>query len=278
MKTKPNMSNPVSVYDFTLPVRLCEDKDAFRDHLNKLFKKWTFQTEKGDTGYIHYQGRGSLYKPKRLHEAAELCHRLIPSLHLSITSSPSMGDVFYVMKEDGRIEGPWSNKDHVVYIPRQYRGLTLRPWQQQVIDSAQDFSSRFVNVIYDPIGCQGKTTVASIACLSHRGIMIPPVNDAEKLMQSVCDILTAKDERSPGPVFIDLPRYMQKERLHGLLTACETIKGGYSYDMRYHYKEWWFDSPPVWVFTNIMLPAEAFSRDRWRVYRIVMNVLAQIEP
>jgi len=95
---------------------------------------------------------------------------------------------------------------------------------------------------------------------------------------SVCDILMAKQMRDPKCIFIDLPRAMDKKHLRGLFTAIEQIKKGKVFDTRYSYKEWWFDSPQVWVFTNIPPKTHYLSADRWNLYQIVNGALADFVP
>lgn len=263
------MAHPVATWDWTLPVTDDRTPEAVKTVIRRLFRKWTFQKERGDqTGYLHYQGRGSLFKKRRFPELKKLCDSMeLGDMNVSPTVTANVGSAFYVMKEDTRVDGPWADTDEEIYIPRQYRDLTMYPWQQQVIDSASTFNPRHVYYVYDPDGSKGKTTVAAICCLLHKGIRIPAVNDHEKLLASVCDILTAKNERQPGPVFIDLPRYMDKKRLHGIYSSIEEVKNGHVYDMRFHFKEWWFDSPPVWVFANTYPTVSALSQDRWKFLR-----------
>jgi len=259
-------TNPVSHWDFTLPVTDDRTPESVKVVISRLFRKWTFQKEQGDeTGYLHYQGRGALFKKRRFSEFKNLATSLgLADMSFSPTVTANIGTAFYVMKEDTRVDGPWSDTDVEIYIPRQYRVASLFPWQQGVIDSAQNFDPRTVHYVWDAHGSKGKTTIAAIACLQHRGVRIPAVNDHEKLLASVCDILTAKQERQPGPIFIDLPRYMDKKRLHGIYSAIEEIKNGHVYDMRFHFREWWFDSPPVWVFANTQPTVSALSADRWK--------------
>jgi hypothetical protein len=42
----------------------------------------------------------------------KLCLEQLPGAHVSATSNPThhTGDEFYVMKEDTRIEGPWTDR------------------------------------------------------------------------------------------------------------------------------------------------------------------------
>lgn len=276
--------NSVAIWDMTLPAGDRTPQEVIKV-FKQLFKKWTFQKEQGDeTGYVHYQGRGSLHKKRRLPELKKLFDALdFRDIHLSPSSNNSIGACFYVIKLDTRIEGPWSDKDddqEVVYIPRQYRGMenTLQDWQRRVWDSADEFDPRSINVIFDSVGGNGKSTIASLMDLHKRGIDLPPMNDAEKLIQSVADILIARDERVPKTMFIDIPRAMDKRKLGGLFTAIEQIKKGKVYDTRYQYKEWWFDSPQIWVFTNIQPDFGLLSRDRWNVYEIVDHSLVSYVP
>lgn len=277
------MTSPVAVWDFTLPAEGRDDPQVIAA-VKKLFKKWTVQKEQGDSGYVHYQGRGSLFKKRRFEETKKLCSQIgWDDVHLSPSSNNSQkGVCFYTQKEDTRVAGPWTDDDEEdeVYIPRQYRGIAdrLQPWQQRVWDSADVFDTRSINLIYDPLGGNGKSTIASVMDLHKRGIDLPPMNDAEKLIQSVADILMARRQREPKVVFIDLPRAMDKRRLGGLYTAIEQIKKGKVYDTRYQYKEWWFDSPQIWVFSNIEPDLSMLSADRWKVWTIKSQELVPIVP
>ena len=183
--------------------------------------------------------------------------------------------MFYVMKEDTRLEGPFNDRDAKVeiYIPRQYRDKlsTLRPFQKQIWDSANDFNDRIINMIYCPSGNAGKSTIASLCELFGRGIDLPPCNDAEKLIQSCCDICEGKNVRNPSPIFVDLPRAMNKDRLNGIYTAIEQIKKGKLFDLRYKYKEYWIDSPTIWVFSNIEPDTSMLSSDRWVIWELDDN-------
>lgn len=274
------MTNPLATWDFTLPCNDDRKPEAVKIAMRQLFRKWTFQLERGDeTGYLHYQGRGALIKKRRFSELKNLLKSLdLDDMNVSPTVTENICTAFYVMKVDTRVDGPWSDEDVELYIPRQYRDLILFPWQQQVIDSAEHFNSRTVNYIYDPEGSKGKTTIAALCCLLYKGLRIPAVNDHEKLLASVCDILRAKLERVPGPIFIDLPRYMDKKRLHGIYSAVEEIKNGHVYDMRFHFKEWWFDSPPIWVFANTIPDLSALSADRWEFYKFIPEYPGVLVP
>jgi len=278
------MTTACAVYDFTLSEAFVPpeyDPEVLCAKLREVAKKFCFQLEESDTGYRHYQGRFSLWKKKRPGELNKLItaqHHILERAHIAPTSTPSSGDTFYVMKLDTRVAGPWTDKDLPVYIPRQYRILSLRPWQQVVFNTCDDFEPRKINCLATPEGNIGKSTVVAYCCLHRNAIRIPAVNDHEKLLASVCDILTAKQERKPCAIFIDLPRSMDKSKLRGIFSAIEEIKNGHCYDMRYHYKDWWFDSPSVWVFMNCWPDTRLMSRDRWKFWEVERDQLVPLAP
>lgn len=156
----------------------------------------------------------------------------------------------------------------MAYIPRQFRKIELYPWQKQVIESGTKFDDRAVDCILDERGCNGKSTCARMAMLHGKAIKLPSHSDGIKLIQATCNMLIARQWRDPSHVFVDMPRAMAKEKLGGLYVAIEEIKGGYVYDERNHFEEWWYDSPRVWVFTNTVPDFNLLSRDRWNMWVI----------
>ena len=52
------------------------------------------------------------------------------------------------------------------------------------------------------------------------------------------------------------------------MIAIEQIKKGHVCDVRHHYKDWWFDSPQIWVFSNSKVDIQFLSRDRWILHTI----------
>ena len=262
-----------AVFDFRMNQEYATQAEIVEQCV-KLGKKWCFQLEKGEqTGYMHWQGRISLKNKHRLCELKKMWTITPLPNYLKPTSKETVvtGNFFYVQKEDTRVDGPWDDRNSVQkYIPRQFRGLMdrLYPYQQQIYDCAKEFDSRNINLVYDKRGNQGKSTIAALCELFGNGLDLPPVNDAEKLVQSLCDICISKNLRTPSPVFIDMPRAMDKTRLHGIYTAIEQIKKGKLYDVRHSYRDWWIDSPQLWVFTNIEPDLELLSRDRWRVWTV----------
>ena len=255
--------NACCSWDLTIP-----QTEITQEDLSKLFKlhakAWSFQLEKGNkTGYMHWQCRISLKgKERDAYGLIKLKGNYTP------TSKENMNNFFYVTKDHTRIDGPWNHDDVEVYIPRQYRGIVFKTWQNKIAESRLDFNDRHINVLYDAVGGLGKSTLASVCELLYNAVDLPPINSAQEMMQIMCNICIDQELRAPGLVFIDMPRATDKSSLYGLYSACEQIKKGKLYDCRYHYKKYWIDSPAVWVFTNEKPDLSMLSTDRWKIWEV----------
>lgn len=237
-------------------------------------KYWCFQLEKGEeTGKLHMQGVISL-KVRRTVGAAKKIMKMesvLPEYFAPLSNGARGGsEAFYVTKPETRVEGPWSDKDKEVFVPYQYEGILerMRPYQQKIWDSADIREPRKVHVIVDKEGHSGKSSIAALMDIYGRGYDLPPINDSEKLIQSVCDILMAKEDRDPKCMFFDLTRSQKQDALFGLYVSIKQVKKGKVYDLRYAYKEWWFHSPQVWVLCNEAPKKKYLSRDRWNLWTI----------
>lgn len=271
--------NACAMWDFRMSADGI-DRELLVADLKSICKRYCFQLEQGEqTGYIHFQGRFSLIKKHRKSELMKMFKKVPVPNYLEPTTNATYyaGDMFYVMKDETRVDGPWDERETEKYIPRQYRDMLskLYPYQKHIYETANVFDTRIINLIYCEHGGVGKSTIASVCELFANGIDLPPVNDAEKLIQSCCDICEAKKVRNPSPIFVDLPRAMNKDRLNGIYTAIEQIKKGKLFDLRYKYKEYWIDSPQIWVFSNIEPDLAMLSKDRWRVWYVDENKCLQ---
>jgi len=255
------------------------DKDLIISTLRKIAKRYTFQLESGEaSGYLHYQGRFSLIKKHRKSELMKMFGEMpVPNyLEPTVNATYYAGDLFYVSKEETRVEGPWDERVQEFFMPYQYEGILdkLHPFQQTIWNSCDHRNPRGINFIYDPEGCRGKSSIASIIEIHGRGIDIPPVNDMKELLQVVCDECYERT-RDPKCMLIDMPRALDKSRLYGMFSAIEQIKKGKLYDMRYSYKKWWIHAPQIWVFSNIAPELSMLSNDRWNVWIIDDNLSLQ---
>lgn len=276
-KVKTSQCN---VFDFTLSEEYGGSPAAVIEALRPFCKKYAFQLEQGSTtGFRHFQGRVSLISKKRQGELRKFMAGIDILKHArwSVTSTNAKGDEFYVLKAETRIDGPWTDRNER-YIPLQYR-VTLRPWQNTILERRLIFDSRHINVIVDSKGGIGKSTLAGVGLCKYDAIWLSCMSDSERLTASVCDILSTRNERHPKLMFLDLPRSLNAKKLPSLFAAIEMIKNGVVCDTRYHYRQWVFDSPHIWVFCNMSIPVELLSRDRWLFWRINQNMdLEPIDP
>ena len=266
-------TNALAMYDLTAP---CEKYtlDNMRDWMRTYCKRWCFQKESGaETGYVHYQCRISLISKKRLNNMITWMASTMTGVHVTATSNPTFyaGNEFYVMKEDTRIEGPWSDREDInmTKIPSRLRAEpTWRPWQKQVLDiAAEEPNDRTINVIYDCVGKKGKSFLTLWMMSRNMCERIPQQKDARDIMRMVMNLPKRKT------YFIDLPRGTSHRDQHTIYAAIEEIKNGYCYDDRYSFKREMFEPPHVFVFTNSYPDLSLLSRDRWVFWQIINNEL-----
>jgi hypothetical protein len=263
------MSNPICVWDFTIGSKYIEFNNLTKI-LDKHCKKWCFQLEKGkETNFEHFQGRFSLDKKRRIGSCKKLFN--CPEIHLSPTSKANMNNMFYVQKEETRIDGPWNDEDdEKIYITDFVRQLKeFRPWQQSIIEMSKLKEFRTINVIIDKNGNNGKSLLSMYMFQHKMARNIPFVNNYKDLMRAVCSMPTAK-------VYImDMPRAMPKSNLENFYAAIESVKNGYVWDDRYKFTEKTFDSPQIFVFSNTVPDSNLLSRDRWKYWTIENNKLVK---
>lgn len=260
-----SVNNALHRYKFTLSFDKCKDKKILDKWLKSNCKKYVFQLEEGDSGYMHFGGRFSLRKKRRKIELVHIIQQVeeLKTIWLAPEVTTNNDD-FYDTKEDTRIEGPWSDQDVEIYIPRQCREIVdrLRPWQQQIKDDIGVWDTRTINMIFDPNGNIGKSTFCTYLSATGLARQLPSVNDYKDMLGIVCDLPTSE------MYLIDMPRAIKKDKLGGLYSAIESIKNGFAFDLRYQYKEKFFDCPNIWVFSNILPDFTMLSTDRWKIWEV----------
>lgn len=272
-----NSGHQCYMFAWTADDHLDDHGEYYRKWCTKWGKKWCFQLERGDEKkQLHYQGVISLKVKRRenelkalLREEGELPRRITV---LSSNNKEAQSETFYVTKPDGRVEGPWSDKDEEVFIQDSVKAVEnkLYPWQRTILNHRNDFQERLINVIVDKEGAQGKSTLASLIDQKGYGYRIF-VQDPERLVSSVCDMLMATKNRNPKLFILDMPRSANQRNPHQVFSAIEMIKDGYAIDTRYHYKKWVFNQPQVWIFCNRMPDAYMLSLDRWVYWQISVD-------
>lgn len=250
-------------WEFVLHVKSESEGLDAAERLKRTFRETTreflFQLERGKEGErLHIQGFVSFKHGKRLRELQKWIH---PGSSCRVVHDRrAIRD--YVSKSDSRVAGPWSNRDPK--LPRQYVGITLRCWQQEVRRLAGVWDTRHIDVLVDSQGGRGKSTLVGIMCCGGEGRQLPALNCGKDLLRAVASLPVART------YFIDLPRAIGQcaAKWSEFYGAIEQLKSGYAWDDRYKFKEIRFDSPNIWIFSNTIPSASLLSRDRWRVWSI----------
>ncbi len=259
------------LFDVTISETLVASVPQLAALANDHFKRWVFQKEKGkQTGYVHYQFRGSLHK--KVSEAT-IYKDVLPYFpgDWSVTSTEvhDSGNQFnYVMKTDTRLDGPWSDKDNVRPPPvltrqlERFMTLNMYPWQTELASMVTMYNERRLSYIYDPHYNSGK----SIMCeyLEYKGLAeeIPPFTLMEDIIQFVMSMPVSTC------YLFDMPAAMKKERMHQMYSGLEMLKNGYLYEKRYHGKKRRIDRPNVICFANSLPQLDLMAPDRWTIWYI----------
>lgn len=250
--------------------------ESIREWFLDIAKKYSFQIEKGDSGYIHVQGRISLIKKRRKTELLKLFKntKSFAPMYLEPTISEEHKKVaFYVLKEDTRIEGPFKDTDEIKVETKQlslFKGYTLRQYQEQIIKMSSQFCMRTIDLIYDTTGNCGKSILSEY--MEYLGIAeeVPPFRMMDDIFQWVCSRPVKKS------YIVDMPRGMKKDRLGDFYSGIEVIKNGVAYDKRYNAKKKRFDRPRIFVFTNTLPNLSLMSQDRWKIW--IINKEYELTP
>lgn len=265
-------------YHFTSFSVQNDDKVHLIKCLKQLCKAWCFQLEKAPTtDRLHFQGRLNLIKKERIASLALKFKEGLSSftIHLSVESNSGAeknkaGEWTYVTKAETRVDGPWSDKDAGVYIPKEWNLASLRPWQQAALTALHDQTNREILCITDCTGKQGKSALWKHLVAGGQGFVIPSTLEQPKdLMRWACNMMSCKALDQTHNIIFDLPRAWtmgegsNKDRWMKIATAIETIKDGMAYDERYSSKQVFFEAPRIMVFCNQAPPTDVFSADRW---------------
>lgn len=249
----------VCVFDITIPCKKFTWNQV-KNWMDDNCKSWCFQKEKGEeTGYEHYQCRISLKIKKRI---STLIKTVPKGFHLSVTSNANKENNFYVLKEETRIDGPWSDQD--IYVPKRFSGeIEWMPWQEKVIKKiSAPANDRIVNLIYSPTGNQGRSFLTGWLCTHKLAQIIPPTDELAHVME------VALARPNMNCYIIDIPRAIRKEKTAQLFAGIEILKSGYAYDRRFNFKDKWMEPPHVWVFVNSLPNMDDLSPDKWNLWQI----------
>lgn len=256
-----------------------EDKEPWIAFLTSYAKKWAFQKELAASGYIHGQGRFSLTMKKKKEDLIKLMNANdLSGYHVSPTCKTvaKSGDLFYVIKQDTRQEGPWTDQDvqEEKVITKQLKKImdgNLYPYQESIVEYLKTWEDRKILCIVQPSGDVGKSGFCEYLEYKDLAYEIPPMNDMQDIMQCVMSL-----PKKWTAFSLDMPKAMRKDRLAPFFAGLESLKNGVAYDKRYSFKKRRMDRPHIIVFTNSMPDTDLLSADRWDFRKIEDLVLKEI--
>jgi len=214
----------------------------------------SWQMERGaESGYLHWQ----IYiHCKRKVRLTWLKAHLNAQAHYEICKAIDKSNA-YCFKPETRVEGPyhWPEPAEASSVKDPLEGLTLRPWQQHVVDCISGpISNRTVHWFYEEVGNSGKTTLAKHLVLKYGAVVIQGAGK---------DILHQASKCKDTKLYIlDIPRCADG---HVSYQAIEALKNGLWFSGKYEGSMCVRNPAHVVCFSNHHPDVAMLSRDRWDI-------------
>nr|QXP07580.1 MAG: replication associated protein [Arizlama virus] len=231
------------------------------DVLHEISKEFIFQLEKGEGGYLHFQGTFTLKTKHRMNEVKNLLGD--STVHLEGTKN-WFASKKYCSKPEGRVVGPYSNL--VRPLEPKIKG-DLLPWQKELvafIDRKPD--DRTIRVYYDPVGRTGKSSIGIHLSRIRKDVLYIPSGRYDGVKECVIRAVATGRIRA---VIFGLPRQLTHTIPWGLM---EELKDGCALNTRYEGLLAHFDPVHVIVMTNWLPDVEhrgnLLTEDRWDVVNL----------
>lgn len=258
----------VAVYELTLPLRLNEKREVVDKIIRGWCKHWCYQLEEGDDGYRHWQIHVSLIKKRRLQEI--LPKLKVAGLVFGRMSPLSLNglDSIYCMKEDTRIEGPWTDKDKKPrYVQKRFREPQPKAWQEKLKYLVQSMKGNDRNIILvQDDGGEGKSWFKGWMLLNEEVVVLPStLTTANEMIEFLCSCPEIEDGWE-GVILMDVPRSTSPKHWYTLAAGLECIKQGFLHDKRYRARKVTIEPPQMICFCNQMPPQECMTRDVFKVF------------
>jgi hypothetical protein len=225
------------------------------DILKGITKEFYFQKEKGSGAqeYVHYQGCFSLLTSKQMLSTVKNLMGF-NDVHLE-TCKDWPAAKAYSMKDETRLEGPWSHKGPKLNPKYQLARGAFYDWQATVEGwLKEEPDDRHIHWIYDKVGGNGKSKLVNYVTDNYSACCF---NNGKE-----SDIAYAYD--SQPIVLFDLPR----AKKHVNYVTMEDLKNGRLFSGKYESTTKRFNPPHVVVFANWLPDFSEMSMDRWCVYKL----------
>lgn len=235
--------------------------------------KSRFQKEAGNSGTPHFQGGVIFTKTIR---RAQLTKKF-PGIHLEKLIKDVMT---YGIKDEGRLEGPWSYGDFTaaeIRVPTTgLEGKTLYKYQQGIIDLVKTTpDSRTVNWYYSHEGAKGKTSIQKYLIDKHSALIVSGTSFKDATCQIADRVCPEKGD--PAPLDVVVINISKEETGKEDYSIFEAVKDGLMVNSKYRSRQVRFADVHLLVFSNGEPCRANMSDDRWTNVQEVTNDSAEAE-
>lgn len=272
---KPNRTNRAKRWCFTLKAEDISTQEL-KQKLKEYCEKFTFQIERGEQGFVHYQGAFVLKKKGRPMETL----RLPKSCHYEVMRGTVEEAFAYCSKTDTRVEigATWGHISKVDLFESEDEQdeIILKNWQEEVIKLiSQRPDSRKIIWLYENEGNSGKSWLCKHLLTHYNDVLVVSGKNSD-----VCNLTSnfiEQNDKAPKLIILDIPR----TNFNGIsYQAIESLKNGLINNTKYECKLHCFKPPHVLVFCNETPQMFKLSLDRWNIYEIYKDKLEErlVEP
>lgn len=235
----------------TIPME-SQDLDSLWDTLTMYCKQYTFQGERGESGYEHWQIVLSLFHKEYF---AVVKNIFGTKAHIEPCDDWRASKT-YCSKEESRMIGcgPYTETTPRIKIIR-----TLRAWQTMleniILNETNNPDDRIIHWWYDN-GNQGKTAFCRYMLVNHHACVLSngPTSDIAFALP-----------RDPKIILFNIPRDREARTNYGVL---EMIKDGLIFSGKYESRTKVFNTPVLVIFSNFLPDVTKLSTDRWSIFNI----------
>lgn len=248
-------ANAVNFWDLTVYDPL--DFDEVREWMKEVAKQWVFQEEEcPSTKKHHFQCRVNLKKKVRgcwMPDGWKGKASATSNDTLELAKKKGRQAFDYVMKDDTRIDGPWTDRD-VGYVPSDVPKTMadLRGWQRDAIRHLLEQNDRRILFLVDKEGCSGKTKLIKFLMGRRNAIYVPPLQDTVNQIMGYFHDATILEPHRKRILVIDVPRATELSFWKKLAPAIEMMKDGFAVDGRNKSRYHMVEQPMVVVSLNGM--------------------------
>lgn len=244
-----------------------EEIEILETRFKEICKQYVFQKEIGEQGTPHLQGVIFLKRKMRYSE-----FNLPVQIHWEKVIDKKSA-IAYCSKDDTRIP----NTEPYEYPPIA-KLITLKPedlypFQAKIEELCMipvDQRSRDINVVYDPIGCVGKTEFCKYMFKRHKCVIFTggQMKDVSRVL--ALEVKAGRNLNEHTIMYFNIPK-----KGYLCTRSLECVKDGLITSVKNDSCTLVFNKPHVWVFTNELPDLTKLTEDKWILWKIENNDLVR---